>query len=73
MLSHLQHLEGIESIVIEDRNREYVEERRNDCIARVSATMASTLPSNGARHHIDMMDLVVRSITVYRSTRLSRT
>ena len=27
MLSHLLHLEGIESVVIEDRSRQHVEER----------------------------------------------
>jgi p-hydroxybenzoate 3-monooxygenase len=84
MLSHLLHLEGIESIVIEDRSRQHVEERvragvlEHNTVELMRQTGVGErldreglrhdgiyLSFNGKRHHIDMMDLVGRSITVY--------
>src|SRR4029077_8736852 len=84
MLSHLLHLEGIESIVIEDRSRQHVEERvragvlEHNTVELMRQTGVGErldreglrhdgiyLSFNGERHHIDMMDLVGRSITVY--------
>ena len=84
MLSHLLHLEGIESIVIEDRSRRHVEERvragvlEHNTVELMRQTGVGErldreglrhggiyLSFNGERHHIDMMDLVGRSITVY--------
>jgi p-hydroxybenzoate 3-monooxygenase len=84
MLSHLLHLEGIESIVIEDRSRQHVEERvragvlEHNTVELMRQTGVGErlareglrhdgiyLSFNDERHHIDMMDLVGRSITVY--------
>jgi len=84
MLSHLLHLQGIESVVIEDRSRQHVEERvragvleHNTVELMRQAGVGERLDReglhhdgiylsfNGERHHIDMMDLVGRSITVY--------
>jgi len=84
MLSHLLHLEGIESIVIEDRSRQHVEERvragvlEHNTVELMRQTGVGErldreglhhdgiyLSFNRERHHIDMMDLVGRSITVY--------
>jgi p-hydroxybenzoate 3-monooxygenase len=84
MLSHLLHLEGIESIVLEDRSRQHVEERvragvlEHNTVELMRQTGVGErlareglrhdgiyLSFNGERHHIDMMDLVGRSITVY--------
>jgi p-hydroxybenzoate 3-monooxygenase len=84
MLSHLLHLEGIESIVIEDRSRRHVEERvragvlEHNTVELMRQTGVGErldreglrhdgfyLSFNGERHHLDMMELVGRSITVY--------
>ena len=84
MLSHLLHLEGIESIVIENRSRKYVEERvRAGVLEQATVDLMRRtgvgerldregLPHHGLyfsfrgqRHHIDMMELVNRCITVY--------
>jgi len=84
MLSHLLHLEGIESIVIENRSRKYVEERvragvlEQDTVDLMRRTGVGArldreglrhhglyLSFRGQRHHIDMMELVHRCITVY--------
>ncbi len=84
MLSHLLHLEGIESVVIEDRSRQHVEERvragvleHNTVELMRQSGVAGRLDREalrhdgiylsfeGKRHHINMTELVGRSITVY--------
>jgi p-hydroxybenzoate 3-monooxygenase len=84
MLSHLLHLEGIESVVIEDRSRRHVEERvragvlEHNTVELMRQTGVGErldreglrhngiyLSFNGERHHLDLMELVGRSITVY--------
>lgn len=84
MLSHLLHLLGIESIVVEDRSRKHVEERvragvlEHNTVELMKQTGVAGrlerlalrhdgiyLSFSGERHHIDMMELVGRSITVY--------
>jgi p-hydroxybenzoate 3-monooxygenase len=84
LLSHLLHLQGIESVVLERRDREYVEQRvragvlehgtvemlretglgeRMDAAGLVHR--GTTLRVDGRSHHIDFLDLVGRTITVY--------
>lgn len=84
MLAHLLHLEGIESIVIEDRSRQHVEERvragvlEHNTVELMRQTGVGArldrealrhdgiyLSFAGVRHHINMTELVGRSITVY--------
>jgi p-hydroxybenzoate 3-monooxygenase len=84
MLSHLLHLEGIDSVVIEDRSRQHVEERvragvlehntvelmrRSGVGARMDREALKHdgiyISFEGNRHHINMTELVGRSITVY--------
>lgn len=84
MLSQLLHLEGIESVVIEDRSRQHVEERvragvlehntvelmrQSGVAARLDREALRHdgiyLSFSGTRHHINMTELVGRSITVY--------
>ena len=84
MLSHLLHLEGIESVVIEDRSRQHVEERvragvlEHNTVELMRQTGVGArldrealrhdgiyLSFEGKRHHINMTELVGRSITVY--------
>jgi p-hydroxybenzoate 3-monooxygenase len=84
MLSHLLHLQGIESIVIEDRTRQHVEERvragvlEHNTVELMRQTGVGArldreglrhdgihLSFDGKRHHVNMTELVGRSITVY--------
>src|SRR5689334_17155185 len=71
MLGHLLHLRGIDSVILENRSRDYV-------IERVRAGVGTRLDReglrhegiyiafNGARHRIDMAGLTGgRAITVY--------
>jgi p-hydroxybenzoate 3-monooxygenase len=73
LLSHLLHLEGIESIVIEARSRDYVENRvragvleygaeqllNNSCVGDVLMRFGR------ADHRIDFADLVGKHVMVY--------
>ena len=84
MLSHLLHLQGIESIVIEDRTRQHVEERvragvlEHNTVELMRQTGVGArldreglkhdgihLSFDGKRHHVNITELVGRSITVY--------
>ena len=84
MLSHLLHLAGIESVVVEDRSQQHVEERvragvlEHNTVELMRQTGVGArldrealrhdgiyLSFEGKRHHINMAELVGRSITVY--------
>jgi p-hydroxybenzoate 3-monooxygenase len=84
LLSHLLHLHGIESIVLELRGRDYVETRvRAGVLEHPTVQLLDEvglgdrlhrdglrhggihLAFDGVRHHLDVEDLVGKSITVY--------
>jgi p-hydroxybenzoate 3-monooxygenase len=91
LLSHLLGLEGIETIVVETRSREYVEARVRAGILESSTVelldsvgLGDRLRREGdehrgiylqwpnERHHLDFVDLVGRSVTVYGQTEVQK-
>jgi p-hydroxybenzoate 3-monooxygenase len=69
MLSHLLHLAGIHSIVIEDRSRAYCEARVRGVGERMQRERlvhdGIKIAFGGALHHIDFRKLVDKVVTVY--------
>jgi len=63
MLFHLLHLQGIHSIVIEDRSRQRVEERVRAGVLERNDGFYFSL--DGKRHRINMTELIGRHIIVY--------
>jgi p-hydroxybenzoate 3-monooxygenase len=91
LLSHLLAKDGIESVVVETRSREYVEARIRAGILEHSTVELLTsvglgehlaaagerhrgiyLQWPGERHHLDFVDLVGRSVTVYGQTEVQK-
>jgi p-hydroxybenzoate 3-monooxygenase len=91
LLSHLLAQEGVESVVIETRSRDYVEARIRAGILEHSTVELLTsvglgehlsargdrhrgiyLQWPGERHHLDFVDLVGRSVTVYGQTEVQK-
>ncbi len=91
LLSHLLAADGIESVVIETRARDYVEARiragilEHSTVALLdSVGLGERLHREGhehrgiylqwprERHHLDFVDLVGRSVTVYGQTEVQR-
>ena len=48
MLSHLLHLNGIESVVLEARSRQYVEERVRAGLLEQTPSICSTKPASAS-------------------------
>jgi p-hydroxybenzoate 3-monooxygenase len=91
LLSHLLARDGVESVVIETRSRDYVEARIRAGILEHSTVELLTsvglgehlsakgdrhrgiyLQWPGERHHLDFVDLVGRSVTVYGQTEVQK-
>ncbi len=89
VLAHLLHLEGIESIVIEDKSRAYIEQRlRAGLLEQGSVELLTEIGAadrllrermlhgglyikfHGDLHHLDFLDLVGRSVTIYAQQEL---
>jgi p-hydroxybenzoate 3-monooxygenase len=70
MLSHLLHLEGIESVILENRSREYIESRiRAGLIEQWASDLLVEngvyFAFGGALHYINFRDLVGKGVTIY--------
>ncbi|MBV9920703.1 MAG: 4-hydroxybenzoate 3-monooxygenase [Pseudonocardia sp.] len=91
LLSHLLAQDGVDSVVIETRSRDYVEARIRAGILEHSTVELLTsvglgehllatgdrhrgiyLQWPGERHHLDFVDLVGRSVTVYGQTEVQK-
>ncbi|WP_037361816.1 4-hydroxybenzoate 3-monooxygenase [Amycolatopsis orientalis] len=91
LLSHLLDRSGIDSVIVETREREYVEARIRAGILEQSTTdllreagLGERLGREGEEHrgiylqlpderrHVDFVDLVGRSVTVYGQTELTK-
>jgi p-hydroxybenzoate 3-monooxygenase len=91
LLSHLLAQDGIESVVVEIRTREYVEARiRAGVLESSSVRLLDSvglgerlhregyehrwihLQWPGERHHLDFVDLVGHSVTIYGQTELTK-
>ena len=91
LLSHLLEAEGVDSVVVESRTREYVESRIRAGTLEQSTVDLLTEVGLGARlaaegnrhrgiylkwpherHHLDFVDLIGRSITIYGQTEVQK-
>jgi p-hydroxybenzoate 3-monooxygenase len=91
LLSHLLGAEGVDSVVVETRSREYVEGRIRAGILEQSTVDLLTEAGLGARlaaegdrhrgiylqwpherHHLDFVDLIGRTVTVYGQTEVQK-
>jgi p-hydroxybenzoate 3-monooxygenase len=91
LLAHLLEAEGVDSVVVESRTREYVEARIRAGILEQSTVDLLTEAGLGARlaaegdqhrgiylqwpherHHLDFVDLIGRTVTVYGQTEVQK-
>ncbi len=91
LLSHLLEAEGVDSVVVETRSRDYVESRIRAGILEQSTVdlltdvgLGARLAAEGDRHrgiylqwpherqHLDFVDLIGRTVTVYGQTEVQK-